>query len=120
MLMQFQWQTTLAFGRNDPQPGTASTAWLLESAVMFADAHTIFGRTERVAKDELFVPGQPLYGQTFTINSLSLGYIYDFAHLAHARVGVGGLVTVYRFASILDAAYGDGPISYMVFLRLKL
>jgi hypothetical protein len=120
MLMQFQWQTTLAFGRNDPQPGTASNAWLLESALIFADAHTFFGRAERVAKDELFVPGQPLYGQTFTIDSLSLGYIYDFAHLAQARVGVGGLVTVYRFPTILDPAYGDGPISCMVFLRIKL
>jgi hypothetical protein len=120
MLMQFQWQTTVALGRNAVQPGTASNAWLLESALIVADAHTFFGRAERVAKDELFVPGQPLYGQTFTINSLSLGYIYDFAHLARARAGVGGLVSVYRSASILDAAYGDGPISYMLFLRIKL
>jgi hypothetical protein len=120
MLAGSQWQTTLAFGRNDPQPGTASDAWLLESELIFADVHTFFGRAERVEKDELFLPGQPLYGQLFTIDSLTLGYTYDFTKLARARVGIGGLVTAYRYPSPLDAAYGDRPISYMLFLRVKL
>ena len=120
MLATVKWQTTVALGRNDPQPGTASDAWLLESELIFDDVHTLFGRAERVAKDELFVPGQPLYGQTFTINSLSLGYIYDFTRLAQARIGIGGLVTFYRYPSNLDATYGDGPVSTMLFLRIKL
>jgi hypothetical protein len=121
MLAAVQWQTTVTFGRNAPQPGTASDAWLLESEFIFADVHTLFARAERVAKDELFLPGQqPYYGRTLTIDSLSLGYIYDFTHLAHARIGIGGLVAVYRYASILDSVYGDGPVSTMVFLRIKL
>jgi hypothetical protein len=120
MLATVQWQTTVAFGRNDPQPGTASDAWLLESELIFTDVHTFFGRAERVAKDELFLPGQPSYGQAFTINSLSMGYVYDFAHLAQARIGIGGLVTVYRYPSTLNATYGDGPVSTMLFLRIKL
>jgi len=120
MLTGAQWQTTVAFGRNDPQPGTSSDAWLLESALILADMHTLFGRAEHVAKNELFLPGQPLYGGTFTINSLSLGYIYDFTHLAQSRIGIGGLVTLYRYSSTLDATYGDGPVSTMLFLRIKL
>ena len=82
--------------------------------------HTFFGRAERVAKSELFLPGQLLYGQTFTLNSLSLGYIYDFTRLAQSRIGVGGLLSVYRYPSILDAVYGGGPVSTMLFLRIKL
>jgi len=82
--------------------------------------HTFFGRAERVAKDELFLPGQPLYGRTFTINSLSLGYIYDFTRVEQARIGVGGLVTAYRYPSPLDETYANGPISYMLFVRVKL
>jgi hypothetical protein len=120
MLEHVQWQTTFAFGRNAPDIGAASAAWLLESAVIVADTHTLFGRAERVAKDELFLPGQALYGQTFTIDSLSLGYIYDFAHLGLARVGVGGLLSAYRFPRTLDAAYGSNPLSYLLFLRVKL
>jgi hypothetical protein len=120
MVAQAQWQTTLAFGRNDPDPGIASDAWLLESELIFADAHTFFGRAERVAKDDLFLPGQPLYGRTFSIDSLSLGYIYDFTHVEQARIGVGGLVTAYRYPALLDVAYGVGPISFMLFVRIKL
>jgi hypothetical protein len=120
MLAKVQWQTTFAFGRDDPQPGIASDAWLLESALIFDEVHTFFGRAERVAKDELFLPGQPLYGRTFTINSLSLGYIYDFAHVALARIGVGALISGYRYPSALDAAYGSGPASYLLFVRVKL
>ncbi len=71
-------------------------------------------------KDELFLPGQPPYGRTFTIESLSLGYIYDFARLGSARVGVGGLLSLYRYPSELDAAYGEGPVSYMLFMRVRI
>jgi hypothetical protein len=120
MLARIQWQTTVALGRDDPQPGTASDAWLAESALVFAGAHTWFARAERVAKDQLFLPGQALYGRTFTINSLSLGYIYDFTHLGLARIGIGGLVTAYRYPSVLNASYGDGPISYLLFMRVRL
>jgi hypothetical protein len=62
MLARVQWQTIIAFGRNVPEPGIASDAWLLESELIFAEVHTFFGRAEHVAKDELFLPGQPLYG----------------------------------------------------------
>jgi hypothetical protein len=115
-----QWQTTAAFGRDDPMPGTASDAWLLESAAVLSDRHTLFIRVERVAKDELFLPGQPLHDRTFTIDSASVGYIYDFAHWHPLRFGVGGLVSVYRYPATLDAAYGDGPVSFMLFGRVKL
>jgi hypothetical protein len=120
LLSRAQWQTTIAFGRNDPEPGVASDAWLLESELIFADVHTIFGRAEHVAKDELFLSGQPLYGRTFTINSLSLGYIYDFTRVEQARIGIGGLITVYSYPSLLDTTYGNGPTSYMLFLSVKL
>src|SRR5665213_1265950 len=115
-----QWQTTLAWGRNAPQPGAASQAWLLESALRWAGAHTFFGRAERVGKDELFTPGQPLFGPTYTINALSLGYIYDFTQLGPVRLGLGGLGTVYRYPSLLAGAYGEGPVSYLLFVRARL
>jgi hypothetical protein len=120
MLTTLKWQTTLAFGHNDPKPGTPSDAWLLESALILGNAHTLFGRAERVEKGELFLPGEPLYGQAFTIDSLSLGYIYDFKYRALPRIGLGGLVTAYRYPSTLDSSYGDGPVSTMLFLRIKL
>ena len=120
MLPMVEWQTTFAWGRNEPQTGAASNAWLLESALRFAGVHTFFARAERVGKDELFTPGQPLYGPTYEINALSLGYIYDFTHLGPVHVGVGGMGTVYRYPTVLDPAYGEGPVSFLVFLRGRL
>jgi hypothetical protein len=114
------WQTTLAFGRNDPSVGAASNAWLLESQWRVAAAHTVFARLERVGKDDLFLPGNALYGQVFTIEKLSLGYIYDFAQWNALRLGLGGLVSSYSFPAALNASYGYRPTSFMVFMRARL
>jgi hypothetical protein len=114
------WQTTLAWGHNAPSVGRASDGWLLESAAQPLPRQTVFGRLERVAKDELFLPGAPLYGETFNINKLSLGYIYDVALLQSIRFGVGALVSLYRFPSALDGDYGEHPSSFMLFVRARL
>jgi hypothetical protein len=114
------WQTTLAWGHNAPSAGQASDAWLLESALKLAGAHTLFGRLERVAKDELFLPGAALSGRSFTINTLSLGYIRDFARLGALDLGLGGLISTYSYPSTLNAAYGSRPTSFMVFVRARL
>jgi hypothetical protein len=120
MRSPLQWQTTLAWGRNDPDGGPVSLAWLLESSLVIADAETVFLRAERVAKDELFQPGHPLYGQAFDINSASLGFIHDFARIGPARAGIGGMLTVYAYPRRLDPAYGSGPVSCLAFLRIRL
>jgi hypothetical protein len=114
------WQTTLAVGHNSPSSGSASTAWLMESALRFGAPHTLFARLERVGKDELFVPGEPLYGQTFTIDKLSVGYIYDFLSYDALNLGLGGLVSAYSFPGALNSSYGSHPTSFMVFVRARL
>lgn len=114
------WQTTLAFGHNAPSVGAASSAWLLESEWRITSAHTVFGRLERVGKDDLFLPGNTLYGQVFTIEKLSLGYIYDFARWSQLSLGLGGLVSTYRFPETLNTSYGYRPTSFMVFMRARL
>jgi len=114
------WQTTLAWGHNTPSAGRTSDAWLLESALSLSAAQTLFARAERVAKDELFLPGAPLYGEAFTVGKLSLGYIYDLAHFEGLALGVGGLVSSYSFPAALNPTYGDRPTSWMLFLRARL
>ncbi len=113
-------QTTVAFGRNVPDLGIASDAWLIESAWIFRRVYTGFLRAERVAKDELFEPGEPLYGRSFTVDSVSLGFIYDFAQLGAARLGIGAMLSLYRYPAPLDAAYGAAPVSTLLFLRVRL
>ena len=114
------WQTTFAWGHIAPAVGPATNGWLLESAAQPLPRQTVFGRLERVDKDELFLPGEALYGQTFTVNKLTLGYIYDLARWQSIRFGIGGLVSTYWFPSVLDGSYGSHPNSFMVFVRARL
>jgi hypothetical protein len=114
------WQTTLAFGRNDPSSGPATDAWLLESAAAVTSALTVFARYEHAAKDELFLPDEPLYGRTFTIQKLSVGGVYDVARVAGVRFGIGALLSGYAYPDTLDASYGSHPTSFMVFVRARL
>ena len=73
-----------------------------------------------MGKDELFLPGQPLYGPTYTVEKLSLGYIYDFMRLRALNLGVGGLVSTYSYPSALNPVYGYRPTSFMLFVRARL
>lgn len=114
------WQTTLAWGRKSPCAGRPSAGWLLESAAQPVPRQTFFGRIEQVAKDELFLPGAALYGASFTINKLSLGYIYDVARLQAVSFGVGGSFSLYSFPASLNNSYGAHPGSFMLFVRARL
>ena len=109
------WSTTLAWGRKDLQPGPVLDAWLLESAVVFAQRWTLFGRAERVDENELLGPGGPPH----TVDKLSLGAIRDVRIAAHWKLGLGGLVSLYAMPAALKPVYG-APVSAMGFVRLKL
>ena len=86
-----KWQTTLAWGRNAKDPGSTTDGYLLESALQIRKTHTIFTRAEHVAKDELFDHDDPLHGQVFDVDKLSIGYLYDFYRAHHVTVGSAGL-----------------------------
>ena len=114
------WQTTFAWGRNIQHPGPSLDGYLLESLVNFHDTHTVFGRAERVDKDELFPPGDPREGQEFTVNKITLGYIYDFPKWNHFKFGLGGSGSAHILPASLNSTYGDTPLSFMLFARVKL
>lgn len=114
------WQTLFAWGENRNHPGKNLDGFLLESTVQFHNTHTVFGRAERVSKDELFPPGSPLDGQEFTVNKISLGYIYDFPKIQHIVFGIGGMGAVHILPGTLTSTYGDTPLSFLLFVRAKL
>jgi hypothetical protein len=116
------WATTFAWGRKMNHPGNDLDGFLLESSVVLQDAHTIFGRAERVNEDELLanLVGLNAPEPTFTATKFSLGYIYDFHLAEHVKLGIGGLASRYIVPSGLNAAYGSDPTSFMTFIRLKI
>ncbi len=114
------WGTTFAWGRKMNNPGHDLDGFLLESTLVLYDTHTFFARAERVDEDELFEGDPVLDGKVLTVNKISLGYIRDFHPVSYAKFGVGGLVSRYDYPHSLDAAYGDNPTSFMLFVRAKI
>ena len=112
------WQTTLAWGQNQDQPGHRTNALLLESALQ-RHRTTFFARAEQVAKDELITSG-PLAGAVFTISKLSLGALYELPALRHGVLGLGALVSAYDLPAPLHASYAAHPNSFMLYARLSL
>jgi len=114
------WGTTLAWGEDFNNPGNALNGVLLESTIVLHDQHTFFGRAEYVQKDELFPPGDPRDGQIFDVTKFSVGYIYDLPRWNHLKVGVGGLGSAYILPESLHSTYNSEPLSFMLFVRVKL
>jgi hypothetical protein len=113
------WSTTFAWGQKNNRPGRTLNGFLMESELTFHDTHTLFLRAERTDEDELFEPPSALAGNAYTVGKVSLGYIYDLKVAERTKIGIGGLVSRYAYPGALDPAYGSGPTSFMIFLRLK-
>jgi len=125
------WQTTFAWGRNAKDPGEATDSFLVESALTVVSRHTVFGRVERQKNDELFGHGDEgaegeegeghgHAGEAFTVGKVSLGYLWDALVSGNLRGGVGLLGSVALIPSELQEEYGDTPVSWMAFLRVRL
>jgi hypothetical protein len=113
------WQTTLAWGQNDNQPGHTLEAFLLEATVTWG-RNSVFARAETVQKDELFLSPNPFAGRVFQVSEATLGYIYDLPVAKHLALGLGVEGTANLVPSAIQPAYGGDPASYMAFLRLKI
>jgi hypothetical protein len=127
-------QTTLAWGRNRHDPGTATNAYLLESSIRVRPDTTVFGRFESVQNGELFGHGHSdddsagaggavtgaLQDRVFNIKKLSVGVVHDFAQLGPVKFGVGGVASAFAKPAALDTVYGDSPSAWMLFFRAKL
>lgn len=119
-LAQGSWQTTLAWGRNEPTGHEATSGYLLESAAAWGSRHTFFARAETVDKDELFREGESLAGRVFRVNKLNVGYIHDFDLGSDLKFGVGVAGSKHFIPEDLAAVYGNDPASYLLFVRIKL
>ena len=114
------WQSMFAWGRNDNTSGSVLDGYIVESEFKFAGAHTIMGRAERVAKDELFPEDDLRHGVKYDVNKVSIGYIYEFPALGPVLCGIGGTVDVNILPESLKAVYGVIPLGYYVFARIRL
>jgi hypothetical protein len=110
----------LGYARKDRLPGTALDALLGEVNWDVTRHHSLFGRVEHVANDELFPDhADPRHDRTYRVTRFEGGYAYRVP-LGPATMALGGSLAAYAKPTSLDSAYGRAPISYTLFAKLSL
>lgn len=109
--------TTLAVGVNRAH-GETQPAWLLES-MSRCGSQEVFARAEWLANDHLVGTG-PLAGREFDIGKLTVGGAYRIHRAAPLSLWLGALGSVYSMPGELEAEYGSGPASFMLYLRAAI
>lgn len=109
-----------AFSAKNRQPGDTLTAWLGEINWDIDRHHTVFGRVENVANDELFPDHtSPLHDRKFRVSKFQAGYAYRLP-LGPFKLALGGTVAAFAKPDALDPVYGRNPMGYTGFARLSL
>ena len=115
------WASSLIWGRvHKTGYGANLNGYGLESVARFFGKNYVTGRIELVDKNELFLPGSPLYGQSFRVGAYTGGYTRDFHLIPRIATGLGANVTFYSVPGELNAFYGKRPVAVLMFLRLRL
>ena len=112
------WASTMVWGRKRKlADNSVQNSYLLESTVNFAKKNYAYTRLELVDKDELFP--QALTHPSYRIGAYTFGGVRDFVQNENWQIGLGGDVVFYSKPSPLDAVYGEAPVSFHIFLRVR-
>jgi hypothetical protein len=122
------WATTLVWGRvhkfatDTNVRATNLNSYLLESTLNFHRRNYAFSRLELVDKDELFPEAatHPAYRiGAYTFGGTRDLMQRDISQDRSWQLGLGADVTIYSKPAVLDASYGNYPVSFQIFLRLR-
>jgi hypothetical protein len=122
------WASTFVWGRNHTsKPGETRNlnGYTAESTVQFLDKNYIYTRLELVDKDELLRPSDRLLlgitedHPSFRIGAYTFGGVRDVWTTDKVQLGIGSDLTFYSKPSLLDTIYGNHPISWKVFFRIR-
>ena len=110
--------TSVVWGRvHKIATDTNLNSYLLESTLNFRERNYVFSRLELVDKDELF-PEAPIH-PAYRIGGYTFGGVRDVIANHAWQLGLGADVTVYSKPAALDAYYGNHPVSFQIFLRMR-
>lgn len=112
------WATSLVWGRKHKDiDNSIQNSYLLESTVNFRRRDYAYTRLELVDKDELF-PGAPVHA-SYRIGAYTFGGMRDLLQDRRWQLGLGADVTFNSKPAALDPVYGDDPVSFRIFLRVR-
>jgi hypothetical protein len=122
------WATSLIWGRNREEHHNdlfTLNGYTAESTVQFLDKNYVYTRLELVDKNGLLndseraglgiTASHPL----FRIGAYTFGYARDVWTNDKLNVALGSDVTFYSKPAVLDSIYGNSPVSYHFFIRVR-
>jgi len=112
------WASTFVWGRvHKLATDSHLNSYLLESTLDFQTRNSVFSRLELVDKDELFPEAST--HPAYRIGGFTFGGLRDLAHRNAWQLAFGGDITVYSKPAALNAAYGNRPVSFQIFFRVR-
>lgn len=122
------WATAFVWGRNHvSSPGEIHNlnGYTAESTVNFLDRNYLYTRLELVDKDDLLRPAdRAVLGITqahpsFRIGAYTFGGVRDIWITKKISLGIGSDVTFFSKPAILDRIYGNNPVGWKLFVRMR-
>ena len=112
------WATSLVWGRKHKElDGSNQNSYLAEATVNFIRRNYAYTRLELVDKDELFP--EALTHPSFRIGAYTFGGVRDLRQNQFGQIGLGADLTFYSKPTALVPLYGQNPVSFRIFLRLR-
>jgi hypothetical protein len=96
-----------------------------ETTVNFLDKNYFYARLELVDKDDLLRAvdrarlGITQHHPSFRIGGYTFGGVRDVWNNDKLSLGIGSDVTFYSKPAALDLIYGNNPVSWKIFFRLR-
>lgn len=127
-LKRGNWASAFIWGRNHVStPGEVHNlnSYTAESTVNFLDKNYLYTRLELVDKNDLLRSAdRALLGITqdhpsFRIGGYTLGGARDIWDTDKVSMAIGSDVTFYSKPSTLNPIYGNNPVSWRLFLRIR-
>lgn len=122
------WAAAIIWGRNH-QSGGGQVAnlngYTAESTVNFLDKNFLYTRLELVDKNELLRPadrarlGITQAHPSFRIGAYTFGGAREIWNTEKLSLAIGSDVTFYSMPAVLNPIYGNHPVSWKLFLRLR-
>ena len=123
------WASAFVWGRNHvSEPGEIKNlnGYTAESTLNFLDQNYLYTRLELVDKDDVLRPAdrallriaQP--HPSFRIGAYTFGGARDVWNTSKVSIAVGGDVTWYSNPAVLDRIYGNNPVGWKLFFRIRL
>ena len=122
------WASAFIWGRNhtsSPAETHNLNGYTVESTINFLDKNYLYTRMELVDKNELLrASDRALLGITddhpsFRIGAFTFGGARDIWNTEKVSFAIGSDLTFYSKPSVLDQIYGNNPVSWKLFLRLR-